>query len=75
MSSAQARVLVEVVAPVGMHPVVCLLAGRMPVSGGEDEIRCSGRVGGLRDVGRPEWVPDRVAAGATCGADSHDPAG
>src|SRR5207302_4417920 len=46
--------------------------GGVPVPRSEDEILSAGRVRRLRDVGRPERVPDRVAAGATRGADSHD---
>ena len=66
MSGAKARVLVEVVALIGVHPVGSLLTGRVPVVGGEDEILCTRRVRRLRDVRAPERIPDGVAAGATC---------
>src|SRR4051794_28755495 len=67
----QPAVVVEAVALVGMHAVRGALPGRMPVPGREDQVHGAGRVRRLRDVGRPERVPDRVAAGATGRARGH----
>src|SRR4051794_19188571 len=55
-----------------MHAVRRPLPGRLPVPGREHQVRRAGRMRGLGDVGRPERVPDRVAAGATCRTDGHD---
>src|SRR4051794_32793399 len=55
-----------------MHAVRRPLPGRLPVPGREHQVLRAGRMRGLGDVGWPERVPDRVAAGATCRTDGHD---